>query len=88
MMYECDNDKAASNIANHGISFNEAATCLLDDMALVREDCDCATEQRWVLLGMSSQGRLLVVVYTMRGDMPRLISARKATAKERKSYEA
>jgi uncharacterized protein len=68
------------------VDFDEAATCLLDEMALVREDMDSTGEARWVLLGMSKYGSLLVVVYTMREDVPRLISARKPTAKEVKAY--
>lgn len=86
MDYTFDPDKAASNLRKHGVSFDEAASCLLDEMALVREDGDSQGEQRHVLLGRSAYGSLLVVVYTMRGDVPRIISARKPTAKERKSY--
>lgn len=88
MDYSCDPAKAASNLAKHGVSFDEAATCLLDEMALVREDKDAMGEQRHVLLGMSAWGQLLVVVYTMRDEVPRIISARKPTAKERKQYES
>ncbi|MDO4706394.1 MAG: BrnT family toxin [Comamonadaceae bacterium] len=86
MDYTFDPDKAAVNLRKHGVDFDEAAICLLDDMALVREDRDAIGEQRNVLLGMSAWGSLLVVVYTMRGDVPRIISARKPTAKERKQY--
>lgn len=86
MDYSFDPDKAAANLQKHGVDFDEAATCLLDEMALVREDRDALGEQRHVLLGMSAYGSLLVVVYTMRGDVPRIISARKPTAKERKHY--
>ena len=69
-----------------GIRFEEAATCLLDPMARVREDGDAQGEQRFVLLGMSRAGRLLVVVYSLRGETVRLISARKPTKYEEKSY--
>jgi uncharacterized DUF497 family protein len=86
MDYDCDPDKRATNLRKHGIDFDEAITCLLDPQALAMEDGDSEGEARWVLLGMSRQGRLLTVVYTLRGDLPRLISARKATAKEEKSY--
>ena len=86
MGYDCDPAKRAANLKKHDIDFDEAATCLLDEMALVREDGDTFGEQRWVLLGMSSRGRLLTVVYTMRGHLPRLISARRATTNEEKCY--
>ena len=81
-----DGDKAKSNFRKHGITFDEAATCLVDENALVREDELIIGESRWILVGASCAGRLLTVVYTLRGENPRLISARKATAKEAKSY--
>ena len=85
---EWDTDKAESNLAKHGVSFDEAATALLDPMALAQEDEDAQGEALWVLMGMSAQARLLVVVYTLRGsdESIRLISARKATRKETKHY--
>jgi len=86
MDIEFDPVKARINQDKHGIGFDEAATCLLDPMARVREDGDALDEQRWVLLGMSSAGRLLVVVYTLRGETIRLISARKPTKREARSY--
>jgi uncharacterized DUF497 family protein len=86
MQIEFDPHKAATNLKKHGISFEEAASCLLDPQALVREDTDSKNESRWILLGMSNQARLLVVVYTLRGDSVRLISARKPTAKEVRYY--
>jgi uncharacterized DUF497 family protein len=82
MQIEFDSHKAAANLKKHGISFQEAASCLLDPQALVREDTDAKSESRWILLGMSHQARLLIVVYTLRDDSVRLISARKPTAKE------
>ncbi len=86
MEIDFDPAKARSNLKKHRVSFEEAASCLLDPMALVREDPDAHAEMRWLLLGLSASGRLLTVVYTLRGDTPRLISARRATAKEEKSY--
>ena len=83
---ECDPGKSARNERKHGVSFDEAATALLDPHALAREDGTAEGEPRWVLLGMSAAPRLLVVVYTLRGDNVRLISARKATAKEEQTY--
>lgn len=87
MHYEADPAKAATNLAKHGVAFDEAATCLFDPQALAIEDAAADGEGRWMLVGSSEKGRLLTVVYAMRGDVPRLISARKATARERASYE-
>ena len=84
-----DPNKANSNITKHGISFEEAQTALLDENALVREDND-HEEQRFVLLGMSSYLRLLVVVYAIwdeENEVIRLISARLANKKEERQYE-
>ncbi len=87
MEIEWDSDKADSNLKKHGVSFEEAATALLDPMALAREDVASAGEPRWVLIGMSAQLRLLTVIYTLRRqDRVRLISARRATRKEAKYY--
>ncbi|MBV5301804.1 MAG: BrnT family toxin [Methylococcales bacterium] len=86
MQIEFDPKKAVSNLKKHGVSFEEAATCLLDAQALVQEDYHAENENRWVLIGMSNQAKLLVVVYTLRGDSIRLISARKPTIKEEQYY--
>ena len=87
MDIEWDKDKAAANLKKHGVSFGEAATALLDPMALAQEDKSARRESRWLLLGISDQLRLLTVVYTLRGqDRIRLISARKATRKESETY--
>lgn len=87
MRIESDPKKAASNLKKHGVSFDEAASCLLDPLALVRTDPDSECEERFILLGMSQAGRLLVVCYTLRdNETIRLISARKATRKEVRSY--
>jgi uncharacterized protein len=84
---EFDPKKAASNLKKHGVSFDEAASCLLDPLALVRDDPDAGGEVRLVLVGMSLVGRLLTVCYTLCDEETvRLISARKATKKEEKSY--
>ncbi len=83
MDVDSDPEKAASNLKKHGISFEEAASSLLDSNALAQEDIDSEEENRWVLVGMSDKARLLTVVYTLRsGDRIRLISARKSTRKE------
>jgi uncharacterized DUF497 family protein len=84
---EFDPKKAAGNLKKHGVSFEEAASCLLDPLTLVKDDPDAKDELRLILLGMSQAGRLLTVCYTLRGDEAiRLISARKATRKEVTSY--
>ena len=83
-----DPKKAAANVREHGVSFAEAATVLTDDYALTREDPDSFGEQRFVSLGMSATGALLVVVYTHREpDIYRLISSWKANKPQRKQYE-
>lgn len=71
----------------HGVTLVEAAGSLLDPMALVCEDESAAGEVRLVLVGMSSEGRLLTVCYTLRGEETiRLISARRATRQEERQY--
>ena len=82
-----DIGKAAANIRNHGIEFSHAATVLDDPMAITIEDTHHG-EQRFVTVGSDLLGRILVVVYAYSGEEEiRLISARKATAKERRVYE-
>lgn len=88
MEVEWDADKAASNLKNHGVDFADAAAVLLDDMALTIRDDSVDEEDRFVTLGMDVLGRLLVVIYTWRGEILRLISARPATAGERRRYES
>lgn len=79
--------KAEENIEKHGISFDEAATVLLSDNALRFED-DHHDEQRFISVGYSTQARILLVVYCYKqDDVIRIISARKATRKEREQYE-
>jgi len=85
---EWDGDKAASNLKNHGVDFADAATVLLDDMAITIRDDSSHEEERFVTLGMDATARLLVVVYTWRRDILRLISARPATTGERRRYES
>ena len=84
--YQYDPNKANANLKKHGISFDEAYTALLDEQAIVIPDPDCEDEERFVLLGLSDKGRLLTVIYTMRGNTPRLISARQSTDREKKHY--
>lgn len=84
---EWDGRKAAANLKKHGVDFVDAATVLYDDRAVTIRD-DEAVEERYVTIGMDALARILVVVYTWRGDRPRLISARQATSQEREQYEA
>jgi uncharacterized DUF497 family protein len=87
MKVEFDPKKAASNLKKHGVALAEAAGSLLDPLALVREDSGAEGEARFVLVGISAAGRLLTVCYTLRDEETiRLISARKATAKEERQY--
>ena len=88
MRIEWDPAKAAVNVQAHGVYFGEAATVLEDDFALTREDLDAQGEQRFVTLGMSATGALLVLVYTHRDpDVYRLISSWKANKPQRNMYE-
>ena len=83
-----DSRKAEANLREHGVAFSEAATVLVDDYALTREDPDSVGEQRFVSLGMSATGALLVVVFTHREPKTyRLISSWKANKPQRKQYE-
>ncbi len=82
-----DKRKARANFQKHGIEFPHAATVLDDPMSITIEDTR-HDEQRFVSVGADLMGRVLVVVYTCPGSgQIRLISARKATSKERKQYE-
>jgi uncharacterized protein len=85
---EWDAKKAASNLRKHGIDFADAALVFEDDLGLTMRDLHTHDEERFVTLGCDPQGRLMVVVYTWRGERVRLISVREATRKERRQYEA
>lgn len=88
MRFEWDPGKAVTTLRDHGVSFSEAVTVLEDDLALTREDPDALGEQRFVTLGKSATGSLLVVVYTYREpDFIRMISAWKANKRQRMQYE-
>jgi hypothetical protein len=86
--FEWDSAKAGTNLRKHGVDFADAVTVLEDEPAFTIEDASVDRERRWITLGMDALGRVLVVIYTWRGDTIRLISARLATAQERKQYEA
>ena len=88
MRFEWDRDKAATNLKKHRISFDEAVTVFYAPLAATFDDPDHSHgEGRFLTLGHSSQGRLLVVCHTDRRDVIRLINARRATAHERKRHE-
>ncbi len=85
--FEWDEEKAKKNLETHGIDFADAATVLSDTMALTMPDPASEEEELFVTLGTDALERLLVVAYTWREDRVRLISARKATRRERRQYE-
>jgi uncharacterized DUF497 family protein len=87
-VFEWDQRKAATNERKHGVAFDEAATIFGDALAVLLRDPDHSLgEERYLLLGTSTRGRLLVVAYAERPPRTRLISARPATRRERKTYE-
>jgi uncharacterized protein len=86
--FEWDSEKAALNLKKHRISFTEAATAFSDTLSLTIDDPDhSGGENRFLLVGMSTDRRLLVVIHVIRDVRYRIISARKATKYERKVYE-
>lgn len=87
MEFEWDPNKAAANLRKHGVRFAEAATVFEDEAMLMMPDDD-EREERFVAIGTGSVGRILVVVYMIRDDRVRIISARKATRRERSQYES
>jgi hypothetical protein len=88
MRFEWDGRKAISNLKKHGVSFDEAVTVFYDPLAATFDDAGhSGDETRLVTVGYSAQGRLLVVCHVERGSAIRLISARRATRRERKRHE-
>ena len=88
MNFEWDPRKAAQNLRKHGVSFQEAATVFGDPLALTFDDPDHSiTEQRYITVGMSSEGRVLIVAHADRGENIRIVSARKTSRRERRHYE-
>ncbi|HEX9736382.1 MAG TPA: BrnT family toxin [Thermoanaerobaculia bacterium] len=88
MEFEWDPGKAGSNLDKHGVSFDEAETVFADPLFLTFADPDHSIgENRLIIMGESSEGRLLVVAFAERGEVVRLISARPATRRERRAYE-
>ncbi len=89
MEFEWDADKAASNAAKHGVAFTEAMTVFGDPLELAIVDPNHSEgELRFLSIGLSAAGRLLVVAYTEREGRTRITNAREATPRERKQYES
>ncbi len=88
MIYEWDPNKATGNLRKHGVSFEEAATVFLDPLAVTYPDPDHSDEElREITVGHSARRRVVFHSHTQRVDRTRIISARKATPRERKQYE-
>jgi uncharacterized protein len=88
VIYEWNAAKAKANRQKHGVSFEEAATVFLDPLALTFPDPDhSAAEQREITIGYTGRQRIVLVSHCQRGDHTRIISARKASKKERVQYE-
>ena len=88
MILEWDPEKAASNLTKHGVDFHEAGTVLDDPLSTTFPDpVHSVDEQRYLTIGSSVSGRILVVAHTERGEAVRLISARAATPTELRFYE-
>ena len=85
--YEWDAVKAASNLRKHGVDFADAVVALEDPLALTMLDPDSNGEERHVSIGTDSLRRVLVTLFTQRGDAMRIISSRRATARERRIYQ-
>jgi uncharacterized DUF497 family protein len=84
--FEWDPEKAESNSRKHGVLFTEATSVFIDSNLLTMFD-DSGEEERYIAIDREYAGRILFVVYANRGETIRLISPRKATAKEREEYE-
>ena len=88
LTFEWDLRKARSNLAKHGVGFEEASTTFDDPLSLTISDPEYSlAEKRYITMGRAFNGKLLVVVHTDRGDNIRIISARRASRRERNFYE-
>jgi uncharacterized DUF497 family protein len=88
MEFEWDPEKAKKNYKKHGVRFEEASTVFYDALSATFDDHDHSiNEHRFITVGLSSVGRLLIVSHTERDKKIRIISARSATARERKRHE-
>ena len=88
MRFEWDPEKAKRNLKKHGVAFEEAVMVFYDPLSATFEDPDHSVgEYRFITIGLSSRDRLLVIAHAERGESIRIISARPATAHERKRHE-
>jgi len=88
LTFEWDSRKARSDLAKHGVGFQEAPTIFGDPLSLTIPDPEHSlSEKRYITVGRAFSGKLLVVVHTERGDNIRIVSARRASRRERKFYE-
>ncbi|NET55521.1 MAG: BrnT family toxin [Symploca sp. SIO2E6] len=88
LQFEWDTNKATVNYQKHGISFDEAKTVFNDPFSITIADSEHSLdEDRYIDIGLSARGKVLVVVYTERKSIIRIISCRSATARERRTYE-
>ncbi len=88
MTFEWDEEKAEANVAKHGVSFEEAKTIFDDPLYVDFYDPDHSQdEHRYIMIGLSNQGRLLIASYAGRNDTIRMITARQVTRSEREAYE-
>ena len=88
MQFEWDPAKSQRNLRKHGISFDEAVTVFYDPLSATFDDPHHSeTEHRFITVGSSNRSRLLVVAHTEHGSAVRIISARRATARERERHE-
>ena len=86
--FEWDLSKARLNLRKHGVTFKQAATVFRDPLSITFDDPDHSEEEdRYIIVGLSDAGRLLMVSHTNRGSRIRLISARELTRSEREAYE-
>lgn len=86
--FDWDDNKAAFNLKKHGVPFEEASTVLLNELAAEFPDTGHSiAEERWIAIGHSNRGRILVVCYTETETTIRIITARKADKQEVKAYE-
>lgn len=88
LSFEWDPRKAASNVRKHGVSFEEAVQVFGDPLARIFDDPDHSSgELRELIVGHATRQRLLIVSFVERGDRVRILSARRATRRERRDYE-
>jgi len=89
VQFEWDPEKAARNLAKHGVSFTEASTSFGDPLSItIADPTHSRLEERFVLFGLSERGRLLAVAHVDRDGTTRIINARLATRHERQQYES